>query len=121
MSQCDGTYECIEAMAVNAVCGLVADELTLRVWARLIAYHFCVVGIAACDNDALIGALLGELVGGGTVERIGALHGDELCGSAAAGAGRAPGATCLVCVPIRGDKGHRDKDTGRREGGEVLI
>lgn len=101
-------------MAAYAVDGLVADEVALRVRARLPADHFCVVGIAACDDDALVGALLGELVGGCTTERVGALEGDELAGGAAAGAGRAPGATCLVRVPIRRDKGHRDKDTGGR-------
>jgi hypothetical protein len=54
-------------MAVDAVNGLVAHKVTLRVRARARTYRLGVVGIAARDDNALVGALGRQLVGRGRV------------------------------------------------------
>lgn len=54
-------------MAVNAVDGLVAHKVTLRVRARARTYRLGVVGVAARNDDALVGALGRQLVGRGRV------------------------------------------------------
>lgn len=58
-----GTYKGIEAVAVDAIGARVANKIAERLIAVTVAVNARMAGVVAGDDDALVCALGGELVG----------------------------------------------------------